>query len=67
MPPPLPMAVRLAAGPQSEHLQAASMPIDQAATPCNLRAYSLGWDRQSDRQTDERIVISLNAPLWWGT
>jgi len=26
------------------------------------RAYSLGWDRQTDRQTDERIALFQNPP-----
>ena len=26
------------------------------------RAYSLGWDRETDRQTGGRIAVSLNAP-----
>jgi len=30
------------------------------------RAYSLGWDRQTDRQTDGRIVVSHNARLYGG-
>jgi len=40
-------------------LQAASVPIAYAAAPRSQRFYSLGWDRQ----TDERIAVSVIAPL----
>ena len=40
-------------------LQAASVPIAYAAAPRSQRSYSLGWDRQ----TDERIAVSVIAPL----
>ena len=40
-------------------LQAASVPIAYAVAPRTQRFYSLGWDRQ----TDERIAVSVIAPL----
>jgi len=67
-----PIAVRLAADlrPSADasavrtslvagKLQAASVPIAYAAAPRSQRFYSLGWDRQ----TDERIAVSVIAPL----
>ena len=49
--------VRPRTGPQSAHGQAAGM----------QRAYSLGQLRHgTDRQTDGRIAVSLNAPYGGG-
>ena len=41
---------------------------DGRPTAGSQRAYSLGWDwdRQTDRQTDGRIAVSLNAPPPYG-
>jgi len=56
MPPP--MAVLLAADLRPS---ANGSAVRTSLVAGSQRAYSLGWDRQTDRQTDGRIVVSHNA------
>ena len=64
-----PMAVRLAADlrPAADGSAVRTSLVAGSSVPmaCSHPTYSLGWDRQTDRQ-DGRIAVSLNAPLGGG-